>query len=226
MKTYWMFTPWPPIWRNGGYFLGRYDFLNAGEMLPARPPAGEFARNAMPVAQLQFAVEDIADDCLPLGVWTLVSEKMRHAMALGPSDIQYFDVDTVQSPALPRSKHYKIMHVPVKEDVSDPDRSDYTFRQRPDGSTKLFGDPDAVAFRPDADPVHEIFYDRFFNIIYCTDEFAMRVLEAGCTGMRFLDSVAPFGAHRGYHRTLRGVEEDEWDPRLEIYRSKVIREIP
>ena len=51
------------------------------------------------------------------------------------------------------------------------------------------GAPDAVAFRADAEPAHEIFYDRFFKIVLCTDEFALRVLRAGCTGMRF--SILP-----------------------------------
>ncbi len=146
-------------------------------------------------------------------------------MALGPSDIQYFDVDASQSAPLPLSKYYQIMHIPVTEDVSVPERSDYLFRQRPDGS-ELEGYPIAVAFRPDAVPEHEIFYDRFFKVTFCTDEFALRVLQAGCTGVRFLDPVEPFGVRLGYHRTLRGVERDDWDPRQKIFRSKLIREIP
>ena len=55
-------------------------------------------------------------------------------MALGPSDIQYFDVDSSQSAALPRSKRYQLMHIPVAEDVTDPARSDYQFRHRPEGN--------------------------------------------------------------------------------------------
>jgi hypothetical protein len=225
VKTFWTFTPWLPWQRNAGQFLGRYEFLNSAKVLRARPVDGEFARTRLPTAQIKFIAEDFDKDCFQFGALTFVSEKMRRAMALGPSDIQYFDVDTSQSTPLPRSKLYQIMHIPVTEDVSEPEHSDFLFRQRPDG-IEVIGDPTVVAFRPNAEPAHEIFHDRFFKVVYCTDEFALRVLRAGCTGMRFLDAGHPFGVSSGHHRTLRGVEEDEWDQRRKIFRSKVIREIP
>jgi hypothetical protein len=60
----------------------------------------------------------------------------------------------------------------------------------------------------------------------CTDAFALRVLRAGCTGMRFLDPARLNGAGSCY-RTLRGVEKtDEWDPVRKISYVKLIREIP
>lgn len=226
MKTFWMFTPWLPWPLNVGEHLERYEFLNRAEVMRARPVDGEFSRQLLPMARIKFIVEDFDKDCFQFGEFTFVSEKMRRAMALGLSDIQYFDVDASQSRPLPLSKQYQIMHIPVTEDVSDPEHSDYLFRQRPDGSTELMGKPTAVAFRPDAEPSHEIFYDRFFKVIFCTDEFALRVLRAGCTGMRFLDPVTQFGVSSGHHRTLRGVEEDEWDPLRKVFRSKLIRKVP
>ena len=39
--------------------------------------------------------------------------------------------------------------------------------------------------------------------------------------MRFLD---PTDLNR--YRTLRGVEQSEWDPKRKSYRDKLIREIP
>jgi hypothetical protein len=145
-------------------------------------------------------------------------------MALSPSDIRYFDVDSSQSAPLLRSTNYQLMHVPVTEDVTDPERSDYTFRHRPEGN-ELWGAPDAVAFRPDAETAHEIFYDRFFRIALCTDAFALRVLRAGCTGMRFLDP-AHLNRAGSCYRTLRGVENaDEWDPVRKSSYTKLIREI-
>jgi hypothetical protein len=135
----------------------------------------------------------------------------------------YFDVDSRRATPLPRSKHYQIMHVPVTEDVSDPERSEYSLRYRPEG-TEVFGLPDAVAFRPDVEPVHEILYDRYFKVAFCTDAIALRVLRAGCTGMRLLDPADLRGWNR--FRTLRGVEESEWDPKRKSFRDKLIREIP
>jgi hypothetical protein len=224
MKTFWVVTPWSPHWDWRPFWSG-YEFSNVAEISPLLPAAGEFAGAAVPASRIEFTIEDFSDDCFRLGKFMFVSEKMRRVMALGPADIQYFDVDSSQSAPLPRSKRYQLMHVPVVEDVTDPDRSDYKFRHRPEGD-ELWGAPDAVAFRPDAEPAHEIFYDRFFKIALCTDEFALRVLRAGCTGMRFLDPAQLNGAG-SCHRTLRGVEKtDEWDPVRMVSYTKLLREIP
>jgi len=223
MKTLWMFTPWLPYSLNRGQLLGRCEFLNGLELVRARPVEGEFVRDELPTLQIEFTAEDYDVDCFDWNGFTFVSEKMRQAMALGPSDIQYLDVDSSRSAPLPRSKHYQIMHVPVTEDVSDPERSDYTFRHRPSGD-EVEGRPDAVAFRRDVDPASEIFYDRFFKVVFCTDALALRVLRAGCTEVRFVDPVDLRGWNR--FRTLRGVEESEWDPKRKIFRDKLIQEIP
>ena len=225
MKTFWVVTPWSPHWDNWKPLWSGYKLWNAAEMLPLLPAAGEFAGAALPAARLEFMCEDFDDDCFQLGKFMFVSEKMRRVMALGPADIQFFDVDSSQSAPLPRSKRYQLLHVPVAEDVTDPERSDYMFRRRPEG-VELWGAPNAVAFRPDAEPAHEIFYDRFFKIALCTDEFALRVLRAGCIGMRFLDPTQLNRAGSCY-RTLRGVEKaDEWDPVRKSTSIKLVREIP
>lgn len=220
-----MFTPWSPHWNDRAHLAARYNIPNAAELLRARPAHGEFARTELPTAKLEITDEDFDDDCLPMGAFTFVSEKLRRAMALGPSDIQYFDVDSSQSKPLPRSKHYQLMHIAVAEDISDPEHSDYTLRHRPNG-TELFGGPRAVAFRQGVEPAHEFFYDRFFKVAFCTDELVLRVLWAGCTGMRFLDP-AHLDHPGGRFRTLRGVEEaTDWEPVRNIYSTRLVREIP
>jgi hypothetical protein len=225
VKTFWVVTPWFPHWGNWKPLWSGYEFGNAAELLPLLPPAGEFAGASLPTARLEFTREDFDEDCFQLGKFMFVSEEMRRVMALGPADIQYFDVDSSGSTPSLRSKRYQLMHIPVAEDVTDPERSDYTFRHRPEGN-ELWGVPDAVAFRPDAAPAHEIFYDRFFKIALCTDEFALRVLQAGCTGMRFLDPTRLTYAGHCY-RSLRGVEKDnEWDPVRKISYTRLIRDIP
>ena len=225
MKTFWVVAPWFLYLDIGRHLWSGYAFSNAAELLPLLPADGEFARAALPTARIEFTREDFDDDCFRLGKFMFASEKLRRAMALGPADIQYFDVDTSRSAPLPRSKNYEIMHIPVAEDVTDPERSDYEFRHRPEG-VELWGAPRAVAFRPDVAPAHEIFYDRFFKIALCADELALRVLRAGCTGMRFLDP-AQIDSIGAFHRTLRGVENaNEWDPVRKVSYSKLIREIP
>jgi hypothetical protein len=221
VSIFWQFSPWPPQWLNPGYFIGCFEFLNGAELVRARPTDGEFVRNELPTLQIEFAAEDFDPDCFDWYGFTLVSEQMRRAMALGPSDIQYFEVDSSRAAPLPRSKRYQIMHVPVAEEVSDPEHSEYSLRHRPEG-VELFGRPRTVAFRPDAEPAHEIFYDRFFKVTFCTDALALRVLKAGCTGMRFLDP----DLRNGLFRTLRGLEESKYDPAQKAMCDNLIREIP
>jgi hypothetical protein len=218
-----MFTPWLPSRLNAGQLIGRCEFLSGAEMVRERLVDGEFYRSGLPTAQIEFTDESYDQDCFEWKGFTFVSERMRRAMALGPSEIQYLDVDSSRSTPLPRSKLYQIMLVPVTEDVSNPERSAYRLRHRPEG-VELWGAPTLVAFRPDAEPSHEFFYDRFFKVPFCTDAFALRVLRAGCTGMRFLDPADLRGWNR--FRPLRGVEESEWDPKRKSFRDKLIREIP
>jgi hypothetical protein len=226
VKTFWMFMPWLPYYIGLGKLNKHCQFVNETEMFDAYPPAGEAATKDLPTAKLKLTLEDFDIDCFSWTFFTLVSEKMRRAMALVPSDIQYFDVDASQSAPLPQSKHYQIMHIPVTEDVSDPKKSDYICHHRPDGSVVPSGSPHSVAFRPDAEPTHEIFYDRFFKTIYCTDEFALRVLRAGCSGMRFFDPSREWGVPSSRFRTVRGVEqENKWDPFRKKLSTTLVREI-
>ena len=217
-------------WLSPHIGLGKLNkhcaFSNETEMFWSHPAAGKFAKKELPTAKLELTLKNLDFDCFPWGMFTLVSEKMRSAMALGPADVQYFEVDSSQSARLPQSKHYQIMHIPVTEDVSDPQNSDYTTHHFADGSVSG-GSPLSVAFRPDAAPAHDIFYDRFFKLMYCTDEFALRVLRAGCSGIRFFDPTLPFVQIFSAFRTVRGVEKEvTWDPFRKILRTKIIREIP
>jgi hypothetical protein len=221
-----MVMPWLPHHIGLGKMNKHCGFSNHAEMFRSHLPGGEFAKDGLPTAKLELTLEDFDVDCFMEGSFTLVSEKMRSAMALGPTDVQYFEVDASRSARLPQSKHYQIMHIPVTEDVSDPENSDYTYYHHSDGSISG-GSPNVVAFRPDAEPKHEIFYDRFFKLIYCTDELALRVLRAGCSGIRFFDPTRSFGGPASVFRTVRGLEhEDKWDPFRKILRTKLIQEMP
>ena len=147
---------------------------------------------------------------------------MRHGARA--TEIQYFDVDASESARSGAIKHYQIMHIPVTEDVSDPKSSDYcaTHKVRWFRSRQA---PARLAFRPDADLAHEIFHDRSFKIVYCTDEFALRVLRAGCSGAFFFDPPRSFGDDYKRIRTLRGVEEVVKWSRGSL-RTKLVQEMP
>jgi len=134
VTTFWMVMPWLPYHIGRGKLNKHCRFSNETEMFRSHPAAGEFAKTGLPTAKLELTHEGFDVDCFTLGWLTLVSEKMRSAMALGPADVQYFEVDSSRSVRLPQSKHYQIMHIPVTEDVSDPKNSDYTYHHFSDGS--------------------------------------------------------------------------------------------
>jgi hypothetical protein len=225
MKRLWRFVNWTwMLYRGEDKLFEHCTVSYASEPSKEGPIAGRFVRDGLLAAKLTLRLENFDLDCFYWEGLTFVSERMRHAMALDPSDIQYFDVDASASAPLPRSKNYRTMHVPVTEDVADPIKSDYICRHRPDGSVIRTGMPLSVVFRRDAELTQEIFYDKLFNVIYCTDEFTMRVLRAGCSGALFFDP-SHSGGDGARLRTLRGVEEIvKWNKR--IFRTKLIETIP
>lgn len=160
-----------------------------------------------PAAELILTLEDFDNDFFNWGGHMFVSERMRQVMALGASEARFFEVDASLSAQLPRSKNYQIMQPDVTEDLSDPEQSDYeTSRIMPDlPLTPTY--VRRIAFRPDAAPKHDLFFDRFFSLeLFCTEAFAARVLKAGCTGARFTDPCSLAGGDR-FYRTARGVEK-------------------
>ena len=223
MKTFWMFMPWMPL-ISGAKIRNRCTILRTSEISDEGPVAGRFVRDGLLTVKLILTLEDFDLDCFSRNGFTFVSEKMRHAMALGPSDIQYFEVDASESAPLPRSKHYMTMHVPVTEDVADLQNSDYLIEHHSDGSQGV-GTLFSLVFRIDARPAHEIFHERSFKHIYCTDEIALRVLQAGCSGAFFVDPSRWSGGGNLRFRSLRGLEEVvEWDSK--VMRTELVREIP
>jgi hypothetical protein len=196
--------------------------LDGTDLITPNLIAGQHEASERPAARLILTLEDFDADYFMWSGYSLVSEKMRRAMALRPSDIQFFNVDASESAPLPKSKHYQIMHVPVTEYMSDQKDLVYRPLKVPSRSaeSRLAS---AVASGAAAEPTHEIFYDRFRDFIFCTDEFAVRILQSDCSGITFIDPFDYF-ADRGLHyRTLRGVEEDRWDPASNGARRLLIR---
>jgi hypothetical protein len=223
VTTFWMFVDWA-VYREDSQLRRGCAAFRTSKVSKEWPVAGAFVREGLLTAKLTVTLEDFDRDCFRWNGLSFVSERMRRAMALGPSDIQYFDVDASESAPLARSKNYQVIHVPVTEDVSDLENSDYTVRHCADGSLKI-DSPLNVVFRADARPAHELFYDRSFKFIYCSEAFAVRVLQAGCSGAFFFDPSCWSGGANQRIRTRRGVEEIvRWNKR--IFRTKLIEPIP
>jgi hypothetical protein len=223
VTTFWMFVDWLPV-RNDDRFRRNCAAFRTSQVSEVRPIVGCSAHEEPFTVKLTITLEDFDRDCFRWNDLSFVSEHMRRAKALGPSDIQYFDVDASDCAPKPRAKNYRVMRVPVVEDVADLENSDYVVRHRADGSLEIDHPLNAV-FRSDAEPAHELFHERSFKFIYCADAFAARVLRAGCSGAFFFDASrwATSANHR--IRTRRGVEEIvRWNRR--IFRTKLIEAIP
>jgi hypothetical protein len=217
VKTIWFVMPDFP---DG--LVGHCASFDGTELFAPDLIHGQRGPDELPTAKLILTLEDFDADCLFWNSLWLVSEKMRRAMALAPPDIQFFNVDASESAPLPQSKHYQIMHVPVTEYMSDQKTLPYRPSEISTHPVESRMCSTTVSAR-DAEPTHEIFYDRFRDFIFCTDAFAVRILQSGCSGIIFFDPFHYF-ADRGLHfRTLRGVEEDRWDPASNSARSMLIR---
>jgi hypothetical protein len=223
VKTIWLVMPRFPDDPRGRSTAEHCALLNAIDVFSPVRIAGQRVSNEPPTAELILTLEDFEFDCFTLNFHWIVSEKMRRAMALGPSDVQYFSVDSSQSEPLPRSKRYQIMHVPVTEYMPELKTLPYRPSKIPPHPVEPRM-PSAAISRREAQPMREIFYDRFRDFIYCTDEFAVRILQSDCSGMDFYDPL-DFANGRYRFRTLRGIEEMQWDPTSNSMRGMVIRGI-
>jgi hypothetical protein len=205
--------------------LGQYcRFVNDDELSRAWRGPREPLPSDFPTARLKITLESFSLDCFnwvttKSRAFTLVSQDLRDSMALAPQDVQYLPVDASLSAPLPRSKNYMIMRVPVVENVSDPDRSIYQ-KNAADG-LKM---PRRIAIRQDVKPTHELFRDNFFGYLLCTERLALRVLQRRCSGVRFFDPEYLDNPMR--FRSLRGIEEETWDPVQEKYHTKLVQSIP
>jgi len=151
--------------------------------------------------------ENFDIDYFTWGGCMFVSKRMREAMALDPSEVRYIEVDASQSAPLPRSKNYMVMEPLLMEDVLDPDRSVYWMDSIPPPTE--FGPHEIykLAFLREVPPTIDLFYDGFFaTLVLCTDQFALRILEAGCTGVEFTDPRGYCCIEAPRRRTLEGIE--------------------
>ncbi len=174
--------------------------------------SGAMADRPDPAAELALRLDDFDVDYFQWGGFRFVSERMRQAMALDPSEVRFFNVDARQSAPRPRSMNYQIMDPTVVEEMSDPDNSEYELSPLLPNVAPIATQVNRIAFGPDRAPRHDLFHDHFFAThLYCTDAFARRVLGAGCTGMTFVDPNSD--RDEALIRTLRGIEKRvEWDP--------------
>ena len=228
MNRFWQFAEWRPYEFDGETFIKHCSFLNNEEVVNAGiMTTHDFRREPFPIVQLAITLPEFDADCFRWNAFTFISERMRDAMALGPAEIQYFDVDASASAPLPRSKNYKVMNIPITEDISDPALSNYQMRRLTPDTPEVPILVHEIAIQPDARPTHHLFWDKFFRgYVFCTDALAMRVLRAGCTGVRFFDPSRMSLIRPKRFRTLRGVEETgDWDSVNKVLHTTLVEAI-
>ena len=175
---------------------------------------GRPRHSAFPTPILEVSAAEFAFDFFQWSGRAFVSDRFREAISLDASAVRYYDVDADRSAPLPRSKKYMMMEAAVTEDLAD------------HGKSKFFSDAivprrlglklaENIAMRADAAASQELFCeDTFTGYLFCTDTLALRALNAGCTGVWFLDPSRLWGEGRDCFRTLRGLEQYvRWDQR-------------
>lgn len=204
MTRIWAFTPWFPYELDMVAFAKCLEILNGWDVFNARQPVGTMWTN-FPLVRLKMSSDGFDVDCFDWEGYIFVSEKLRQALALNLSAVQYLEVDSSQSHPIPNAKRYEILNVPVVEEIA-----------RGGG-----------AVPPEAEPQHSLFFcQQSPGQLFCTDALAVRVLSAGCVGIRFLHPAHLGIARPSRYRTLRGVEEGgDWDPVRKVVHSTVVEHI-
>jgi hypothetical protein len=203
----------------------RCKFLNSKEIYDAGFWFGQ-VRSPLPVVQLKLTLDSFNVDCFCWETRILVSRRLRDAMALDPSAVQYFDVDASQSAPGPRAMDYKVMNVTVTEEVADREASSFRTGSLIPGGQPMVLDLQSMAFRRDVQPKQSLFYEKFFvGRLLCADDLALRVLRAECTGVQFLDTAQLHLAGTIRYRTAQGVEEAIRDREADIMRTRLVEEL-
>ncbi|WP_286711890.1 hypothetical protein [Sphingomonas sp. 67-41] len=205
-------------------------FVNDEEVFSAGMSPGRKRDTPFPIPRLALTLKYFAIDCFMWNSFTLISEKMRGALEGVGAEVEYFPVDSTLSAPVPRSQNYMVMSVPVTEGISsgyseiDPRvlaAMDPQFHE----FGELFGREPLISSY--AEVKHQIFHIQgHLGREYCTDNLAVHVLRAGCTGVRFFDPEHSDIGHPMRFRTLRGIEEEgEWDSINNIERTRIVAEI-
>ncbi|MFS2319187.1 hypothetical protein RMQ97_14720 [Maricaulis sp. D1M11] len=226
MTRYWVFTPWLPYTVDADEMVANCKFLNGQEVFAAGLSAGEFRSTPFPMAQLKMTMPGFDLDCFDWDGQTIVSEKFRLAAGLASDEIEYFDIDASETASWAQEKKYKIMSIPVNAALAD---VSLRFGGAPSTSAVVSAMmAGKIAVKSSVSIPFELFHDTVLRgYRFCTDEFALRLLRAGCTGMRFLDPDFIGRPRPMRYRTLRGVEEaGDWDPVAKILHSKLVESIP
>jgi len=223
-KRIWEFSPWLPYEIGLSRLVSKCRFVNSDEVFSAGMTPGRKRGRPYPIPQLELKLEDFSIDCFMWESVTIVSEKMREVLDQACAEVEYFDIDSSRSSETPRSMNYKVMNVTAIEDISFPSG----------GGDILSGNEflggiiyDSTSINIFSETRAQVFHDRrYIGSCFCTDSLAVRVLQAGCSGVRFLDPENRVLTRPMHFRTLRGIEEEgSWDPIANVERTILVDDL-
>ncbi len=165
-----------------------------------------------------------APDYIKLGVYTLVSSKLRAALSLPAPVAEYPAIDLLNGDEAARSQDYRLLRVLAHQPAIDLGRTEHEVDETvtPDGRTsRILHVLHAIVLRADLAPETEMFYaDELGTNLFAVDALAERVMRAGCTGIWFQDPrTAGLGDHPIRIRTADGigrVEPGRWSKVIPI----------
>jgi hypothetical protein len=177
--------------------------LNSDNIL--LPPEFLTMRLAMP--------DDVTPDYFYHDGYTIVSRRMKEAMAQEEEVVQFVPVALVRGGPQAQAQDYHIMRILARQPAMDLERSECDIEEltnRKNG--QKFKRPRFVTrfvLLDDLCPRSEIFLvDELPSRVLVTDSVAHSVLQAGCTGVEFRDPAnKQSGMRIDRYRTLEGVAE-------------------
>ena len=175
--------------------------------------------SSLPDCFLRLALE------LPDGVWdapdyfergrfSFVSAKFRDAVGALPTVLQFLPLDLRAGRERARTQDYNLLRVLSHQPAMDCERSVYELGSvTPPGrpTTSFIRFIHSYVLRDDLVPASEIFWDDvILSSLLAVDALAERVMQAGCTGIRF-DDPTTRGVGNGLlrYRTATGVAEEK-----------------
>ena len=227
--------PLPALWRWGpalatGALLDRFlmrgalclrndDEIGRAEYV-FRKRTSTFTLNTIPLpaeippCQLVLPEKGFSPDYFTYGAQDFASRRLREALAQPAEVVEFVPIELVSGGEEARDQDYRLMRVLAEQPAMDLDRSDCKIREQVNwvtGERRQTAEfPNNIVLLDDFQARTSLFrVQEYATAILITDALALRVLQAGCTGVRFDDfGVNTFGMHVARRRTLTGLVLD------------------
>ena len=154
-----------------------------------------------------------APDFISHGIYDIVSQRLKEAMAQPEEVVQFLPIELVKSSPRAKAQNYQLIRILARQPAMDLERSDCELEDFTNRITGVPGkrprDISRMVLRDDLRPHSEIFrVDESPTYVLASDALVLRVLRAGCTGIEFRDPSDWEGRMTIQHiRSIDGITE-------------------